>query len=210
MSLNAKLARLATGAPAHAATLADFPEYVAELEKLRKIAENFTVVSDLLREIDRRRSAMTSILAKAIDDEARAIIEDKQAPVRTVLESDRAKIEHDVAVLRTALIMQTERVEAVKIPCIEKIVAQALPKHQQMMGDIREKMIALADALDAELAFRVGMYHEGVSDAAWSRLPANVVRAVGSRSAFSSGVNVVDRAVSEYLGRDWDYSRVTR
>src|SRR4051794_17709568 len=83
-----------------------FPEYVTESEKLRRIAADFNAASALLKEIDDRRLAMTKILAKAVDDRARAIVDGKQEPIRTVLESDRAKINHDVASLRAAMTMQ--------------------------------------------------------------------------------------------------------
>jgi hypothetical protein len=190
--------------------LEDFPEYVAERDKLQRIAADFNAATGLLHEIDERRKAMTKILAKAVDDRARAIVEDKQTPVRTVLESDRAQIELDVASLRAALTMQADRLDAVKIICVEQIIEQVKPKHQRMMAEIREKLLAVSDALDADHAFRVALYNEGVSFSAWPVIPGNLVRAIGSRAAFSSGVNVADRVISEYLGRAWDYSLVTR
>lgn len=190
-------------------TLDDFPDYVIEREKLRRIISEFEQAESTLASVDKSLTNMRRARANYADESARARIEGKQEPIKIVLQADRDKLDLEVQVLRSAVMQQSERTLVLRDRYANEIFERAKQQHLQLMNNILAATVALSEALDAENDFIGQLRHIGVN---CSSLPRcwKVFNAIGSRRQWVSGVNEVGRLISAYLGREWSHSQVQR
>jgi hypothetical protein len=210
MAQASKIMKLVTGSDSTALpTLEDFPDYIAEREKLHTVSEQFEQASNLLANVNRSLAWMNAATSNHADEVARARLEDRQEPVKIVLKADRDKLEFDVQVWRSAVMQQSDRVRELRDRYANEIFERTRPQHRRLMDDILTATVALSEALDAEDDFVRDLQRLGVSVTALPRY-WKIFNAVGSRRQWTSGVNEAGRLISAYVGRAWDHSQVQR
>lgn len=188
-------------------TLEDFPNFVEARAKLRSIAAEHDAADAALKAINDEIQVMDRSVGRAVDEAARARLENRQMPTRAALGRDRAERDFEVRALREALLRQADIVDALRAQCAAEIWRVEKPAHQAAMSRILDATIALADALAAEREMVADLARRGVSVADLPRDHA-IATAIGSRRAWSSGVNRIGRMVSAYIGRTWDHSGI--
>ncbi len=190
--------------------LADFPDFVAARDKLRQIAAEFNEAAAELVDIDKNLELLKKARDRQIDEAARARIEDKQTPLRSVSVKNRADAQLKVDVARQALMLQTEIYEEIKNRRSSEILARARPAHEKLARSVLDAAVALSAALEAEEKFRVELARDGVvstismgAGSIFTVAPHAIRRALDRRN-WSSPLNYFGRAV---LGDAWHATR---
>lgn len=132
-------------------------------------------------------------------------------PIPGRLEADRSvsELEWRIMALRHAVALQADALEVERGRVELTIVQAATPEFQALLRQTVAAAQQLADLRDQEHALRQRLSRMGVLSIGGWPVPGRWVD-VGSRADWRSPVNQLDRAVAEYLGETWDYSRVVR
>jgi hypothetical protein len=187
--------------------LEDSPEFVAERDRLRSIANELDALEEQHRSRTSTLARLNAAHGKEIDEGVRARLDGKQAPVRSALSEELGAVDFRRSVLREALFRQSERFEAARSVAIAAVLKKAAPRDRELVRNVIEKAEALADALDEALAFRHVLIRQGLMLGTWPHLQSFADK-IGSRKRWASAVNDLGRCSAAHISRPWDSSRV--
>lgn len=181
--------------------LSDFPDFVAERDKLRQIAGEYDEAVAALANVERDLAATRKADGERIDEAARARIDGKPLPARATLIQSRDDMRERVNVLRRALMLQTGNFDEAKGRAAEEIIAKARPTQDALIGSVLTAAISLHEALSAEEDFRAKLAADGVVGTAtggaggvFKAIPP-ALRAVAARGKWGSPLNILGRIV---------------
>lgn len=146
------------------ATVQDHPEYREAADKLAELRERFAAL-DAEIEAARRSRAEIPAPSSRIEDQARELLSGGGAAVATRLVTLEAidEMTHRRGVLKEAIRLQEQRVEAVRGEIGREIAMAARPEYEAIVRRMAAAVQALSEAADEEAAFRERMNDQRIS-----------------------------------------------
>lgn len=141
----------------------DDPRYAAALVKLGEVQGHLT-------RLDRRKEELYNTVTPARDDlasRAEALLDGRSLDesMRLATEGARADVEaidREQRVVREAVRLATERVNAERMRASREIVERLRPEHRRLVQAIAKRLEALSAALDEEEQFREALVNGDV------------------------------------------------
>ncbi|MFC5392835.1 hypothetical protein [Bosea vestrisii] len=182
-------------------SLEDFPDYVAARAKLRKIRDDLNAAG-LRRDRIKKQIADSITATEELISATRVAYQAGTAPPSVIpLQQQLEAVEVEIEALARVMYDAKAVVDLEKAAAQDVLFAEAKPRHLALVGSIADALAALADAMDAEAAFRADVEQRGIPTSMLSPVRDTLARQLGYRSEWSSKVNASGIALHDYLNR---------
>lgn len=132
-------------------------------------ARRDAVLTELNAAAARPASAMDGVMEKA----RRLLGRETTIPGAGIaaLRAELGELDEHIAVLRAAVDIQRQAVEALREETSRRLVAELLPTHRAMVREIAKRIAALDEALAAEHGLRDNLFQQGIATGALRPMP---------------------------------------